>query len=321
MAAPPRYEMEYHITSMLEGDDDATFTKYKTYLEVLQSGEEVLGEIYDIDVYDWVMAPFHPFLIELAPDPSVESIENIRVTLKEYLYPEFFVFILDIIDEKLQPRRVLPERSPHWPSFVRFDDDFLDDLETWTAFYDPAGILASHKNPEDALFKPPKKVLIEKGQTECFFNRCHGNVQITQELKTYKKIHAAGPDSQVNLCHLYGIVMDDNSFILGLLLAHIDCGRPLSNLVDPEDPDDPLPAIRERWMGQIEAALSTLHANDIVWGDVKAENVLIDKNENAWLIDFGGGYTKGWVDEDVAGTVTGDFAGMAKLKKLLFPSS
>ncbi|UKZ64951.1 uncharacterized protein TrAtP1_006155 [Trichoderma atroviride] len=182
MAALPRYEMEYHITSMLEGDDDATFTarrngkifyietsplnfvnspaathKYKSYLEVLQSGEEVLNEIYDIDVYDWVMAPFEPLLIELAPDPPMESVENIRVTLKEYFYPEFFVIILDIIDEKLQPRRVLTERSPHWPSYVCFDDDFLDDLETWTAFYDPAGIVTSHEKPEDALFKPPKK--------------------------------------------------------------------------------------------------------------------------------------------------------------------
>jgi hypothetical protein len=97
MAALPRYEMEYHITSMTEGDDDATFTvrrngkrfyieispsnfvnspattqKYKSYLEVLQSGEEVLDDIYDIDVYDWVMAPFGPFLTELAPDPSVQ---------------------------------------------------------------------------------------------------------------------------------------------------------------------------------------------------------------------------------------------------------
>ncbi|KAM0513251.1 hypothetical protein ACHAPE_008100 [Trichoderma viride] len=346
MAALPRYEMEYHITSMLEGDDDATFTvrrngkvfyielspsnfvnspattqKYKSCLEVLQSGEEVLGEIYDTDVYDWVMAPFGPLLTDLAPDPSAESVGNIRVTLKEYLYPEFFLFILDIIDEKLQPRRVPIERSPYWPLCDVLDDDFLDDLESWTAFYDPAGIIISHKNTEDALFKPPKKVLIAKGQTACFFKRCHGSVQITRELKTYKKIHAAGLDSQVNLCHMYGLVMDDNNSILGLLLTHIDGGRRLSSIVIPEEPNDPPRAIRERWMGQIEAALSALHARDIVWGDVKAENILIDERDNAWLIDFGGGYTEGWVDKGIAGTVEGDFAGMAELKKLVFPST
>lgn len=267
------------------------------------------------------MAPFGPFLTEFAPDPSAESVENIQVTLKDYLYPEFFVFVLDIIDEKLQPRRVPTERSPHWPLSVVFDDDFLDDLETWTAFYDPAGVIISHKNPEDALFKPPKKVLIEKGQTACFFKCCHGSVQIIRELKTYKRIHAAGLDSQVNLCYMHGFVMDDNNSILGLLLTHIECGRRLSNIVIPEKPNDPPRALRERWMGQIEAALSALHANDIVWEDVKAGNILIDEKDNALLIDFGGGYTEGWVNKDIAGTVARDFAGMAELKKLVFPST
>lgn len=343
MAAPPRYEIEHHVTSIREDDHDARFTvrrngkvfyikvspsnfinspittkKYMSYLEVLKSGEEVLGDIYDTDVYEWVMPPFESFFAELAPDPSLETI---RVTLKEYLYPDFFIFVLDIIDERLQPRLVPTEKSPYWPSFVRFDDDFLDDLETWTTLYDPAGIVISHKNPEDALFKSPKKVLIEDGQTACFFKRCYGNVQITQELKAYKRIHAAGLESRVNLCHLYGIVIDDCDFILGLLLTYIDCGdRPLSTRVHPEEPDDPPPAIRARWMSQIEAAISALHGSDIVWGDVKAENVLIDENDNAWLVDLGGGYTEGWVDKEVAGTMAGDLAGMAKLRKLLVPS-
>lgn len=182
MAALPRYEMEYHITSIVKGDDDATFTvrrngkffyieispsnfvnspamakKYRSYLEVLKSGEEVLDQVYDTDVYEWVMAPFEHFLIELAPDPSVESVENIAVTLKEYLYPEFFAFILDIIDENLQPRHVPTERSPHCHRLFDLMTILLDDVETWTAFYDPAGITTCHKNPEDALFKPPKK--------------------------------------------------------------------------------------------------------------------------------------------------------------------
>ncbi|OPB43268.1 hypothetical protein A0O28_0104590 [Trichoderma guizhouense] len=265
--------------------------KYKSYLEVLKSGQEVLGEIYDTDVYDWVMAPSEPFFTNLAPN-SLDK--TITVTLKEYPYPEFFIFILDIIDEKLQPRLMPTEESPYWPSSVRFDDDFLDDLETWTSFYDPPNIVISHRTPEDALFKAPRKVLIDKGQTVCFFKRCYGSLQITQELKTYKKIHEAGLDSRVNVCRLYGIVMDDCDFILGLLLTYVDCGdRPLSARVHPEEPDDPTPATREQWMGQLETALSALHENRIVWGDIKAANVLIDENEDAWLVDFGGGYTEG----------------------------
>lgn len=77
MAASSRYEIEHVVTSIREDDNDARFTirrngkafhvklslsnfinspsmtnKYKSYLEVLKSGQEVLGEIYDTDVYD-----------------------------------------------------------------------------------------------------------------------------------------------------------------------------------------------------------------------------------------------------------------------------
>lgn len=247
--------------------------------------------------------------------------KDIRITLQDHLFPEFFLFTLDIVEEKLCPRRVIAERSPYRPSFVRFDDDFLDDLETWTAFYDPAGITLSFENPEDALFKPPKKVLIDNGQTECFFKPCTSSSQIIQELKSYKMILAAGLDSQLNLCHLYGVVMDESDFIIGLLLTYIDNGDcPLSTRIHPDEPDDPPSTIREQWMNQISAALTVLHTAGVVWGDVKAENILIDGDNNAWITDFGGGYTQGWVDKDVAGTVEGDRIGMAKLKKFIFPT-
>ena len=41
-------------------------------------------------------------------------------------------------------------------------------------------------------------------------------------------------------------------------------------------------------------------------GDGKASNIIIDDQDNAWLIDFGGGWTEGWVDKEVADTVEGD---------------
>lgn len=74
------------------------------------------------------MAPFKPLFAELAPNPSCLP-KDIKITLKDHLFLEFFVFALDIIDEKLYARRVIAKRSPYWPSFVRFDNNFLDDLE------------------------------------------------------------------------------------------------------------------------------------------------------------------------------------------------
>lgn len=75
--------------------------------------------------------------------------------------------------------------------------------------------------------------------------------------------------------------------------------------VIPEDIEDPPLEIRQRWMQQIEGTLSKLHSKRIVWGDVKSENVLIDGEWNAWVTDFGGGYTVGWVERELAETVEG----------------
>ena len=44
---------------------------------------------------------------------------------------------------------------------------------------------------------------------------------------------------------------------------------------------------------QIESAVRLLHENGFVWGDIKPENVLIDRSRHAWLIDFGGSWTDG----------------------------
>lgn len=48
-------------------------------------------------------------------------------------------------------------------------------------------------------------------------------------------------------------------------------------------------------------------------GDIKTDNVLIDDNGDAYLVDFGGGNTMGWVDRDKYDTVEGDLQGLQKM--------
>ncbi|KFA66969.1 hypothetical protein S40285_08392 [Stachybotrys chlorohalonatus IBT 40285] len=157
----PRYLVEHHINS--DDDEDAKFVfrrndrrfyvkvsptyfvnspfstdKYLSYPNIIRSDDMVLGEIYETDVYEWIIRPFQTLLLSLAPEPAGPP-KNI--TLKDYLFPEYFAFELDIINEKPCPRQVFPTDKPHMASTLRLDDDFLDDLETWTAFYDPARIV------------------------------------------------------------------------------------------------------------------------------------------------------------------------------------
>lgn len=340
----PQYNIHHYIVSSHEDDQDATFNvarngkafyielspsyfvnspdtlrTYLSHLELLRSGEEVLDDVYDTYVFPWVMSPFLPLLVELAPPPAGDPTDTKR-SLQDSLFPDFFVLHFYVVDEQFSPRRIVTDKRSLYPSFIRFDDGFLDELEQWTVLYDPAGIVLSFENPEDALFKPPRKVLIKNETITCFYKPCHSAVQAIRELKAYRAIADAGLHRGLNIGRVHGVVMDDQDFITGILLSHIDCGDvPLSCRVIPDDAHDSPPDVRRVWMQQLDTALAALHQAGIVWGDVKAENVLIDKDNNAWVTDFGGGYTPGWVDKELAETVEGDMMGMAKIRQLLFP--
>lgn len=189
----PKHHIEHHIISVHEDDYDSTFKvrrhgklfyiemspsffvncpatteKYKSYVELFKSGLEVMDDTYDTDVYERVLTPFETFLKELAPPPPGDF-KDIKVTLQKYLSPDFFLFHFGVIDEKPCPRRIRTEQSPFKLSFTRFDDDFLDELETWTTFVNPAEIILSPGIPEDAPFREPRKVLIRDDTIECFF--------------------------------------------------------------------------------------------------------------------------------------------------------
>jgi len=41
-------------------------------------------------------------------------------------------------------------------------------------------------------------------------------------------------------------------------------------------------------------------------------------HSNAWIIDFEGGHTEGWVDRDKAGTVEGDLQGLENIVNFIF---
>ncbi|KAL2858577.1 hypothetical protein BJY01DRAFT_241907 [Aspergillus pseudoustus] len=74
---------------------------------------------------------------------------------------------------------------------------------------------------------------------------------------------------------------------------------------------------RDRWFSRIETTIQALHAADITWGDAKAQNILIDRHSDVWIVDFGGGYTPGWVSEALEETIKGDLEGLHNLRKFL----
>ena len=104
----------------------------------------------------------------------------------------------------------------------------------------------------------------------------------------------------------------DTELVLGFLREWIP-GRRLSEV----DATTSTPQNRQKWILQISQTIERLHEHGIVWGDGQLNNIVIDDKDDAWLIDFGGATTKGWVDEELAETMEGDKQALGRIVEFL----
>jgi 3'-phosphoadenosine 5'-phosphosulfate sulfotransferase len=51
----------------------------------------------------------------------------------------------------------------------------------------------------------------------------------------------------------------------------------------------------------------------VVWSDAKAANILLDRNDDVWVVDFGGGRTSDWVERKLKGTREGDVHALKRI--------
>lgn len=116
---------------------------------------------------------------------------------------------------------------------------------------------------------------------------------------------------------LLGYVVNSTSgVILGLLREWIPSKDSLKDLKQDGFPGMPK-EVREKWAHQIKETVNHLHAIGIVWGDAKPGNIVIDLHGDAWLIDFGGGWTESWVGKDLEETVEGDQLAVERILRFL----
>lgn len=144
-----------------------------------------------------------------------------------------------------------------------------------------------------------------------------------RELDCLAKItaYAAQQPSPVNVPKLLGLIETPNDrHIIGILeelILHSE-NQGSSTLAQIDDITAISEERRKAWVFKIQQTVDWLHNHGIIWGDGKADNVLIHPHtDEAWLIDFGGGYTGGWIDEDLAGTIAGDNQAVEKIHEFL----
>lgn len=126
-----------------------------------------------------------------------------------------------------------------------------------------------------------------------------------QEIKILKEC------SHPNIIRLISLVTDAHDNVEGMLLEYITNGRQLSSVVSLTSDQ------YERWTKQIRAAITYLHTKKLIWGDAKPGNILVREDDTVVLIDFGGGRTRGWVDDVNFETVQGDWQGYERIVEFL----
>jgi len=109
------------------------------------------------------------------------------------------------------------------------------------------------------------------------------------------------------------VTFDDRTKLLGFLQTDIPDPVPLTTKLDADVPQQ----LRDRWAAEADRIKEVLHENDLVWGDAKADNFMVDADNQLWIIDFGGSYTEGWVDPAIQETAEGDDMGVRKITNAL----
>ncbi|KAM0419091.1 hypothetical protein ACHAPT_012030 [Fusarium lateritium] len=135
-----------------------------------------------------------------------------------------------------------------------------------------------------------------------------------RELEYLGKMLRQSPQKEtIRVPQLLGYIHHkDTKRVLGFLRQWVP-GRKLSEI----DLAATTAETRQKWSSQIHESIQRIHQQGFVWGDGKPNNIIIDELDDIWLIDFGGGFTHGWVDEELADTAEGDDQARAKIEKLL----
>lgn len=157
---------------------------------------------------------------------------------------------------------------------------------------------------------------------------------ISDEITKLDEIRTANFASGVRVPRLTDLI-GSHTGIAGFLMDYIPpyhhhleyilrCAKASLGANDSHPDGSPLPPVtiskvqRVKWSRQIEEKLAALHSKNIIWGDAKMANILIDEAANdAWVVDFRGGNTMGWIDRELHGSVEGDEQALARVKKEL----
>ncbi|OAL28179.1 hypothetical protein AYO20_09507 [Fonsecaea nubica] len=294
------------------------------YLNALQHsfGDDASVEAAEADEIDgatelsFAVGPFltHGTFETFAPEASTLCLN----TLQDILHPPLLSFTLRVVQGDLVPIGRSPEKTetadPPWAAVWK--------SEHWLEY--------PHVKAKDIALARTSQTssntnLVMFNNRICWFKPVLDYVDsppYIREIDILSKLSRENLSHRLRCPQIEAIVLDgkdgNRGFINGLILTaiHPNHGTIADRVNRPEGPSLPM-ALCERWYCDIETMVHLLHDKGFVWGDVSPNNMVIDANENVCIIDFGGGYTEGWVDEEDRETKKGDLEGLKRIKEYL----
>jgi serine/threonine protein kinase len=237
-----------------------------------------------------------PFMQDRAP-----AREDTKLSLHMCLNPETFTFQM----ATMKGKGTLVQRTEEFE-----DSTMRQTLEITSIKTDlPLVHTTDIEVVEDLFARRVFKALVN-GQERCC--KIGGKIfhdSFQREFDALRKIQDANPQ-QIRVPSLEGIVKGENGDLIGIITEYVQTEKRSLAHVDFQSTPKPQ---RVKWVTQIQDTIRKLHDIGVVWGDAKTDNVLIDKSGDAWIVDFGGGRTHGWIDEAVFGTPEGDLEGVKKI--------
>lgn len=273
------------------------------------------------ELHDWILTPLSQHL------PSNNASKR-KISVQDWYHTPIDFYKLSTTSGKLQAKK---DASPPWSLRNRLNEILhptvcipKKTLKLSVPQFSASDLTVLHCAADPAPFHP---VLVSHKNVEYFLKP----VDSTQPGPTIREIHLLHSIAEKGLharedfrCpELRGLVYfsseekssaGEEKHIAALLLTPIPDPTPLTRLLDSAVPEHK----RTQWATDAARMVEVLHENDIVWGDAKGDNFLIDgKEEKVWIIDFGGSYTEGWVDEKLKETEEGDWMGTEKVVNAL----
>lgn len=307
-----RFCIDVHLADLRDASESFPNRLEEQFIHFRDNLDEdaTIMEMFD----EWAVDPCLTFIRQQAP----KQIDRKNFTLKDYYEPPTHFIKLANVGGSLQAmwrpddgfllRHLTPQISP---SSLTVPPEQLKDVDR----VDPSQLyVVPGDDPTRFEFCAiPRAVQAKGSNNRLFFKAAFDTCSFNRELEVYlrfkDRIHSSRKTPIPDLVSL--VQWEDGSF-LGFVTRYIHHTTSFRGAAKKANL-----RTRTRWMKQIEATVSELHGMDLVWGDVKPENVVIDVDGNAHVVDFGGGYSPKWVDDALSETKEGDLQGISRLREFL----